>query len=67
LRGAGDRVLHGAILGEDARLEERLDQRQDPLVPDPSSQPTQQAGMRDLVEARRDVSLNHPLIGAAGE
>jgi hypothetical protein len=36
LRGAGDRVPDRAILAEDARLQERLDQRQDPPISDPS-------------------------------
>jgi len=36
LRGAGDGVPSGAILGQDARLQEGLDQPKDPPVPDPS-------------------------------
>jgi hypothetical protein len=36
LRGAGDRVPDRAILAEDARFQERLDQRQDPPISDPS-------------------------------
>jgi hypothetical protein len=39
LAGAGDRVPDGTILAEDARLQERLDHRQDPLVSDPSPHP----------------------------
>jgi site-specific DNA recombinase len=45
LRGAGDRVPHGAILAEDARLQERLHQRQNPLVPDSIPDPSQESGV----------------------
>ena len=64
---AGARVPLDAILGEDAGLEERLHQPQDALVPDSSSHPVHESGVVDLVEARRDVTLQHPLVGAGTE
>ena len=42
-------------------LQERLHQGQDALIPDARPHPVHEAGMRDLVEAGFDVSLNHPL------
>ena len=51
-----------AVLGEDAGLQERLDQAQDALVRDPSTHPVHQGRVVDLVEARRDVALEHPLV-----
>jgi hypothetical protein len=50
LGGAGDGVLGGAVLGQDAGLAERLDQRQDPLVGDPSTHPLKERGVVDLIE-----------------
>jgi site-specific DNA recombinase len=67
LRCAGVAVLKGLRLGEDAGLAERLDQRQDAFVSDPVPHPAHQPRMRDLIEARRDIALDHPLIGAAGQ
>jgi hypothetical protein len=67
LGSAGDRVPLDAILTEDAGFEERLDQTQDTLVPDSGSEPVHETGMRDFVEARFDVTLDHPLIGALSE
>jgi hypothetical protein len=67
LGGAGDRVPLGAVLAEDAGLEERLHQGQDPLVPDSIPDPSQESGVGDLVEARRDVTLQHPLVGVGCE
>ena len=67
LRGAGDRVPVGAILGEDAGLQERLHQAQDASVSDPMPHPIQQGRVRDFVEACLDVTFQHPLIGAGGE
>ena len=58
---------HLAVLGEDARGEERVHQRQDTLVPDPIAHPAHEGGVVDLVEARRDVTLQDPLIGVDGE
>jgi hypothetical protein len=50
LRRAGVVVPQSAILTEDARLEERLDQRQNAFVPDPSAHAVQQGRVVDLVE-----------------
>jgi hypothetical protein len=60
-------VPHYGILREDSGLEERLHQTQDTLVPDSFLQPVNEAGMRNFVEARRDVGLQHPLIGMCAE
>ena len=51
-----------AVLGEDTGLQERLHQTQDTFVPDPTSHPVHQGGVVDLVEARLDVGLEHPLV-----
>ena len=67
LRGTGVGFPHDAVLGEDARLQERLHQGQDAFVPDPSPHPVHQGRMRDLVEAGFDVALHDPLVGAGGE
>jgi hypothetical protein len=64
---AGDRVPLDAIPREDAGLEERLHQDQDPLVCDSGPQPVKDADMRDFIEARLDVALHDPLIGAGRE
>ena len=64
---AGVRLSRNAILGEDAGLEKRLDQRQDALISDSPTHPVQQGRMRDFVEARRDVRLQHPLIRVGRE
>ena len=45
LRGAGDGVFDRAVLGEDARGQERLDQRQDPPVGDPLPHPLKKGGV----------------------
>ena len=50
LGGAGDAVLGGASLGEDARLQERLHQREHTLVCDSRPHPVHQGRMRDFVE-----------------
>ncbi len=63
LRSTGVGVLQRAVLGEDARLQECLHQRQDALVPDASPHPVNEADMRDFVEAGLDVTLDNPLIG----
>ena len=62
LRGAGDRVRFGPVLGEDPGLQERLHQRQDALVPDSAPHPVHEGRVVDLVEARLDVRLEHPLV-----
>jgi site-specific DNA recombinase len=59
---AGDRVPSAAILTEDAGLQERLHQARDTFVSDPVSHPSHEGGVVDLVEARRDVALQHPLV-----
>jgi site-specific DNA recombinase len=67
LRGAGDRRAVQAVLGEDPGPQERLHQTQDALICDPISHPSHQGRVVDLVEARRDVGLKHPLVRARGE
>ena len=67
MRGAGDRVPVDAILREDARLQERLDQPHDASVSDASTHTLQQGGVVDVVEARFDVCFQHPLVAVAGE
>ena len=62
LRGAGDRVPDGATLGEDASFQERLHQTQDAPVPDAIAHPLQKSRVRDFIEARLDVAVQHPLI-----
>jgi len=61
---AGDRLSAAGILAKDTRLEKCLDQSQDTLVPDPISHTIHKGRVVDLVEARLDVTLEHPLIGA---
>jgi len=48
-------------------MQERFHHRQDAFVPDPSAHPVHQGRMVDHVEARLDVTFQHPLIGAGGE
>ena len=55
-----------ALFGEDPGPQERLHQAQDALVSDPTSHPAHQGGVVDLVEARRDVRLEHPLVVPGG-
>jgi len=62
LRRAGLGVPGDPVLGQDPRLQERLDQRHDASVPDTIAHPSQQAGMRDLVEACLDVTFEHPFV-----
>jgi site-specific DNA recombinase len=56
------RIPQPGLLAEDPGLQERLDQRQDPLVGDTPPHQPHQGGVVDLVEAGRDVALQHPLI-----
>ena len=63
LRSTGVGVLEHAVLGEDARLQERLHQRQDAPVRDSRAHPVLKGDMRDFVEAGPDVALDDPLIG----
>ena len=55
-----------AVLGEDTGSQERLHQAQDALVPDPTSHPAHEGRMVDLVEARFDICLEHPLVIPSG-
>jgi hypothetical protein len=57
--------LQLVVLGQDARLQERLHQCQDAFISDSGPHPTQQGGMRNFVEARFDITLHNPLIRAA--
>ncbi len=60
-------VFRDAVLTEDPGLQERLHQRQDAFVPDPSTHPVHQGRVVDVVEARLDVAFQHPLIRAGPE
>ena len=66
LGGAGDRVPLDAILGEDAG---RGTPSPAPgrVCPRSVSHPAHQGRVVDLVEARRDIALEYPLVGAGGE
>ena len=59
---AGDRLPGDVVLGEDASPQECLHQSQDSLISDPTTHPTDEGRMIDLVEACRDVGLEHPLV-----
>jgi hypothetical protein len=59
LWGTGVRLPKLSILTEDVGLQERLHQVQHALVSDPGPHPVHEADMRDLVEARFDVTLDH--------
>jgi site-specific DNA recombinase len=65
LWGAGVGVFLFTELGQDPGFEEHLDQAQHALVPDPSPHPACDRRMRDVVEARLDIALQHPLIRVA--
>ena len=67
LRGAGLAAPDRAVLGEDPGDQERLDQTQHALVRDSSAHPIHQRRVRDLIEARGDVALQHPLVGESAE
>ena len=62
LRGAGVGVLKTAGLGHDPGLEERLHQRHHTFVLDPHPHPSQQAGVRNSVEACLDIGVQHPSV-----
>ena len=64
LRRAGERVAVLTELGEHPGLEEGLHQAQHALVLDPRPHPVQQGRVRDVVEGRLDVRVQHPLIAA---
>ena len=65
LRGAGPRLLEVAPLVHDPGLEKRLHQPQHAPVCDPRSHPPGQGGVVERVEARLDIRLDDPLVGAA--
>ena len=67
LGGAGVGVPDLAALSHDARLQEGLDQGQDPLVRDAPAHPIQDREVCQLVEARRDVGFEHPVVLAGAE
>jgi len=67
LRSAGDRPERLAVSSHQARSQERLDQAQHALVPDPTTHPVHQGRVVDRVEARLDVGLQHPFIRAGAE
>jgi len=62
LRRSGVGVLPVAALGEDAGLQERLDQSQHTPVSDPSAHPVRQGRVVDRVETRFDISVEHPAV-----
>ena len=63
---AGDRVPVDGTLTEDPGPQERPHQAEDTLVPDATSHSAHQGHVVDLIEARRDVSLEHPLVVSSG-
>jgi hypothetical protein len=63
---AGDRLAVTAVLTEDARSQERLHQTHNASVPDPITHPAYEGGVVDLVEARLDIRLEHPLVVPSG-
>ncbi len=67
LRGAGHRPVEVAVRLEDPGLQERLDELQHALVLDPPAHPAHQGRVIDAVEARLDVALHDPFIGAERE
>ena len=62
---AGVGVFLSSELGQDPGVEEHPDKAQHSLVPDPSPHPTGDSRMRDVVEARLDIALQHPLVRVA--
>jgi hypothetical protein len=62
LRRAGRGVPLFAELGQQPGFAERLDQREHPLVLDPSADPVHQGRVVDRVETRLDIRVQHPLI-----
>ena len=67
LRRARERLFLAAQLGQDAGLEERLDQRHDALVRDSGPQPVLNGDVRDFVETRFDIRFENPLVGVGRE
>ena len=64
---AGVRVLPLAGLGEDPGLEERFHQREHALVLDPGPHPAHGERVREVVEGRLDVRVQHPPVTAGAE
>ena len=54
------------ILGQNPGFEERLHQTQDTFVSDPIPYPPHESGVVDLVEARLDVTFEHPVVVPGG-
>jgi hypothetical protein len=67
LGGAGERLFSVAQLGQDPGLEERSDERDHAPIRDSRPEPLECGRVRDFVEARLDVCLENPLVGAARE
>lgn len=65
--GTGVVLPQHALLSEDARLEDRLDQGKDAFIFDPKAHPVQQSGVRDLIETGFGIALHDPLVGVGGE
>lgn len=51
----------------DPGLQERFDQRQNPLVLDPMPYPFHQRRVPDFIETRLDVGFQHPLMRVTGQ
>ena len=56
-----------AVGRHDPGFEERLDQREHPLVRDPRPETVHQGDMPDFIEAGPDVGLQHPGVSLGGE
>jgi len=65
LRGSGHRLFPIAAGRHDPGFQERLHQRADPLALDPPTQAFHDRRVSELVETRRDVGLQHPVIALA--
>lgn len=62
LWGPGEGVAALAVLAQNPGLEKRLHQCQDAFVPDPLPQALHQRAVVNGIEARLDVSLQHPVV-----
>jgi hypothetical protein len=67
LRGAGVGVFVLAVLGEDARLQECLHQRQHALVLHFGPHRVHNGAVRDVVEGRLDIGVQHPAVASGAE
>ena len=54
-------------VGHDARLQECLDQGENTLISDASAHPIQKSRVPDVVEARFDVRVQHPVVALGAE